>query len=177
MRSDNSNASRAASARGFMAFCVMLAMGLGVLARPAEAAPFAYVTNSVTPGPLGDRPATNKVVATSRWRPTPRGRRHPGWDTRLCREFALRQRLGDRTPPPTRWWPRSRWRLTPWDRRHPGRETRLCREFAANTVSVIDTASNTVVATVAVGSNPSGVAVTPDGNTPMSRMKSPTLFR
>ena len=31
------------------------------------------------------------------------------------------------------------------------------------TVSVIDTATNTVVATVAVGSNPIGVAVTPDG--------------
>jgi YVTN family beta-propeller protein len=28
---------------------------------------------------------------------------------------------------------------------------------------VIDTASNTVVATVTVGSNPNGVAVTPDG--------------
>src|SRR5258708_23797800 len=33
----------------------------------------------------------------------------------------------------------------------------------ANTVSVIDTASNTVVATVAVGSGPFGVAITPDG--------------
>jgi len=33
----------------------------------------------------------------------------------------------------------------------------------SNTVSVIDTASNTVVATVAVGSGPIGVAITPDG--------------
>ena len=33
----------------------------------------------------------------------------------------------------------------------------------ANTVSMIDTASNTVVATVAVGSGPFGVAITPDG--------------
>ena len=33
----------------------------------------------------------------------------------------------------------------------------------AGTVSVIDTATNTVVATVAVGSLPTGVAVTPDG--------------
>src|SRR5947208_1591959 len=32
-----------------------------------------------------------------------------------------------------------------------------------NTVSVIDTATNTVVATVAVGSGPNAVAVTPDG--------------
>ena len=46
MRSDNSNASRAAWAGGFMAFfAVTLAMGLGLMASPAEAAPFAYVTN------------------------------------------------------------------------------------------------------------------------------------
>src|SRR5438132_5602524 len=34
---------------------------------------------------------------------------------------------------------------------------------SSNNVSVIDTASNTVVATVRVGSGPSGVAITPDG--------------
>src|SRR3989454_11709785 len=34
---------------------------------------------------------------------------------------------------------------------------------ASNSVSVIDTASNTVVATVGVGSRPFGVAITPDG--------------
>ena len=33
----------------------------------------------------------------------------------------------------------------------------------ASTVSVIDTASNTVTATVAVGSGPFGLAITPDG--------------
>jgi YVTN family beta-propeller protein len=32
-----------------------------------------------------------------------------------------------------------------------------------NTVSVIDTAGNTVVATIPVGDNPNGVAITPDG--------------
>ena len=35
--------------------------------------------------------------------------------------------------------------------------------FSANTVSVIDTATNTVTATVAVGTGPEGVAVSPDG--------------
>ena len=52
-------------ARGFMApFAVMLAMGLGLIACPAEAAPFLYVTN------IGDNTvsvidtATNTVVAT-----------------------------------------------------------------------------------------------------------------
>jgi hypothetical protein len=44
-----SNRGRAAPARGFMAlFAIMLAMGLGLMARPAEAAPFAYVA---IPGP------------------------------------------------------------------------------------------------------------------------------
>src|SRR5215469_16917540 len=33
----------------------------------------------------------------------------------------------------------------------------------SGTVSVIDTATNTVVATVPVGSDPNGVAITPDG--------------
>jgi hypothetical protein len=42
---NNSNHSRAASARGFMALFAVLAMGLGVLASPAEGAPFAYVAN------------------------------------------------------------------------------------------------------------------------------------
>ncbi|MGC2222012.1 MAG: hypothetical protein WA624_06425 [Methylocella sp.] len=45
MYSNISNGSRAASAPGFMAPWVMLAMGLGLMASPAAAAPFAYVTN------------------------------------------------------------------------------------------------------------------------------------
>src|SRR5262245_7172177 len=36
--------------------------------------------------------------------------------------------------------------------------------FNSASVSVIDTATNTVTATVAVGSHPRGVAVTPDGS-------------
>jgi YVTN family beta-propeller protein len=36
--------------------------------------------------------------------------------------------------------------------------------FGANTVSVIDTVTNTVVATIPVGTNPHGVAVSPDGS-------------
>jgi hypothetical protein len=41
MKSNNRNGSRAASARGFMALCAMLVMGLGSMASPAEAQPFA----------------------------------------------------------------------------------------------------------------------------------------
>ena len=36
--------------------------------------------------------------------------------------------------------------------------------FSNNDVSVIDTATNTVIATIPVGSTPYGVAVTPDGS-------------
>jgi YVTN family beta-propeller protein len=45
MYSNNSNGSRTASARGFMALFAMLAMGLGLMASPAAAKPFAYVAN------------------------------------------------------------------------------------------------------------------------------------
>jgi len=81
MYSNNSNGSRAAPAQGFAALWAVLALGLGALASPAAAAPFAYVTNAFYPG----------------------------------------------------------------------------------TVSVIDTATNTVVVTLAVGYDPIAVAVTPDG--------------
>jgi YVTN family beta-propeller protein len=37
-------------------------------------------------------------------------------------------------------------------------------DFSSGTVSVIRTSDNTVVATVAVGSGPYGIAITPDGN-------------
>ena len=44
-----------------------------------------------------------------------------------------------------------------------------------NTVSVIDTGTNTVIATVPVGLNPSGIAVTPNGSLPTWRTKVATL--
>ena len=59
-----------------------------------------------------------------------------------------------------------------WGRGHPGWDTRLRHEYwpvcrsvhpSANTVSVIHTATNTVVKTIPVGTGPVGVAVTPDG--------------
>ena len=47
MDSHNSDGSRAATARaGFLALCATLAMGLGSLASPAVAAPFAYDANA-----------------------------------------------------------------------------------------------------------------------------------
>ena len=56
MHSNDSNGSRVSWARGFMApLAIVLAMGLALAACPAEAAPFAYVTNSVDKHGFGDR--------------------------------------------------------------------------------------------------------------------------
>jgi YVTN family beta-propeller protein len=65
MRSDNINGSRAAWARGFMAFfAIVLAMGLALAASRAEAAPFAYVTNENSNNVSVTHTATNTVVKT-----------------------------------------------------------------------------------------------------------------
>ena len=64
MYSYNRNGSRAASARGFMALFAALTMGLGLMASPAAAAPFAYVTNYLDGTVSVIDTATNTVVAT-----------------------------------------------------------------------------------------------------------------
>jgi YVTN family beta-propeller protein len=61
---NNTNGSRAAPARGFAALFVMLAMGLGAMAAPAEAQPFAYVANDASNVVTVIDTATNTVVAT-----------------------------------------------------------------------------------------------------------------
>ena len=53
----------------------------------------------------------------------------------------------------------------------------MSRMSSSNTVSVIDTASNTVVTTVPVGTSPHGVAVTPDGKHVYVANRTPTMFR
>jgi YVTN family beta-propeller protein len=65
MHSKNSNGSRAAWTRSFMALvAVMLVMGLSAMASPAEAAPFAYVVNSGDGTVSVIDTATNTVVGT-----------------------------------------------------------------------------------------------------------------
>jgi YVTN family beta-propeller protein len=98
----------------------MAAMTLG--ARPAGAAPFAYVTNFNSDTVSVISMATNTVVAT-----IPVGSNPLGVAITPDGEFVYVTNSG------------------------------------AGTVSVISTASNTVVATMPVGSNPLGVAITPDG--------------
>jgi YVTN family beta-propeller protein len=125
MDSSNNNRSGAASAQVFMAlFAVVLVMGLGAMALPAEAAPFAYVANGGDGTVSVIDTATNTVVGI----PIPVGREPFGLD------------------------------VTP-DGKHAYVANR-----GSNNLSVIDTASNLVVATVVVGNVPINVAVTPDGN-------------
>ena len=64
MRNNKSNGSRASRARGFMALFAALAMGLGLLVMPAEAAPFAYIANASSGTVSVIDMATNTVVAT-----------------------------------------------------------------------------------------------------------------
>src|SRR5580700_12196754 len=125
MHSKTSNGSRVAWTRGFTAlFAFMLVMGLGLMASPAEAAPFAYVVNSGDGTVSVIDTATNTVVGL----PIPVGKEPFGVD------------------------------VTP-DGKHAYVANR-----GSNNVSVVDTATNMVVATVVVGNVPFNVAVTPDGN-------------
>ncbi|MGH6795069.1 MAG: YncE family protein [Methylocella sp.] len=122
MRGKDSKTSRAFWARGLIVLAAVL--GLGLSARPAAAAPFAYVTiNSGNPGTVSViNTASNTVVAT-----VPVGG----------------QPIGVAVTP---------------DGKHA-----YVTNQSNDSVSVIDTASNTVVAAVPVGGLPSGVAITPDG--------------
>src|SRR5262249_42188023 len=108
-----------------LAWLRALSLGLlGVMlgSIPAEAKPFAYVTNSGSGTVSVIDTATNTVVATVGVGGDPRG-------------VAI-------TPDGTHAY---------------------VTNIRSNTVSVIDTATNTVVATVPVGLSPFGVAITPDG--------------
>ena len=124
MQNNHSNGSRAASARGFVALCAMLAVGLGLMARPAEAAPFAYVTSGINLSTVSVIDTiTNTLVAT----------------VGVGRSPYLAAVSPD------------------------GKHTYVTNA-GGNTVSVIATATNTVVATVPVGNEPVAIAITPDGN-------------
>jgi YVTN family beta-propeller protein len=124
MQNNNSNRSRPASARGFMALCAVLATGLAFAACPAEAGPFAYVPNDGSATVSVIDTATNTVVGS----PIPVG----------TNPFAVA--------------------VTP-----DGKHAYVAND-SDNNISVIDTATNTVVGSpIPVGSQPFFVAVTPDG--------------
>jgi YVTN family beta-propeller protein len=173
MYSNNSNRSRAALARGFMALWAVLALGLGLMASPAEAAPFAYVPNNGYPGTVSViDTATNQVVATvplavNYDEPfvvavTPDGKHayvvnYPSYpenvsviDTASNTVVATVPLVAYSSPEGIAFTP---------DGKHA-----YVANGQTDTVSVIDTASNTVVgAPIVVGSLPLAVAITPDG--------------
>jgi YVTN family beta-propeller protein len=124
MRSDINDGSRATSARGFVAICaLMLAMGLGLMASRAEAAPFAYITNPGSNSISVIDTATNTVVSTV-----------------TVGGFPVGAAVA-----------------------HDGKHIYVTTEGTPGGVLVIATATNTVVATLTVGNGPALVAVTPDG--------------
>jgi YVTN family beta-propeller protein len=105
-------------------FAIMLAMGLGLMARPAEAQPFAYVTNENSNTVSVIDTATNTVVATI---PLPAGVTHGPDGVAVA----------------------------------PDGKRAYVANVGTGNISVIDTASNTVVGTpIPVGNEPDGVAVT-----------------
>ncbi len=168
MYSNNRIGRRAARALGFMALCAVLAMGLGLMVKPAEAAPFAYVANSGF-GTVSviDTP-TNKVVGTPITVGTAPGEAAVTPDGKhvYVANFvdgtvsvidttttppSVTATVGVGTEP-------FAVAVTP-DGLHA-----YVANFMAGTVSVIDTPTNTVeAATITVGKGPVGVAVTPDG--------------
>jgi len=165
MQRNSSKRSLASCARGFAALWAVLVGGIAFSARPAEAAPFAYVANSTGNSVSAIDTATNTVVGS----PIPVGSQPTGV---AVTPDGIRAYVTDRgvasvsviatatnallatvtvglqpigvavTPDGTRVYVANR---------------------SSNTVSVIATATDNVVATVKVGSAPFGVAVTPDG--------------
>jgi YVTN family beta-propeller protein len=212
MNSNNGNRSRAAWARGFMALFAMLAMGLALAANPAEAAPFAYVGDSASPGtvevidtathppsvvatiPVGNGPlavavtpdgkhayvanvfsntisvirtATNTVVATVALPvgSNPRGVAvtPDGKHVYVANEAGNVSVIATATKTAVATIPVG---MVPTSVAiTPDGTSAYVANGGSNTVSVIDTASNTVEATVPfpAGSGPNAIAITPDG--------------
>jgi YVTN family beta-propeller protein len=135
MHSDCGNGSCAASARGFMALFAVLAMGLGLMASPAAAAPFAYVTNADSSTVSVIDTATNTVVAAVVVNSPDGVAVTPDGNTSMSLLFSPTTCWRSMRPA-TRWWPRSRW-----------------------------------------GNCPRGSPLPRTGHTPMSQIRSPTAFQ
>jgi YVTN family beta-propeller protein len=108
MQNDNSHGSCASVRRGFIALFAMLAMGLGLMARPTEAAPFAYVANETSNNVSVIDTATNTVVATVPVGITPLGSPLPRMGNTYTSRVVASTLSRRSTRPATRWWPQSR---------------------------------------------------------------------
>jgi YVTN family beta-propeller protein len=163
----NNNRGRAAWARGFIPLFAMLAMGLGLMASPAAAAPFAYVANFLSGTVSVIDTATNTVVVGTGpdsaviGGPTAIAVTPDGKHAYVTISNANSVVIDTATNKVVATIPVGNGcygvAITP-----DGKHAYVANLFS-NNVSVIATVSNTVVATVAVGSQPFGVAVTPNG--------------
>ena len=166
MQSNKSNGSNALWARGLKAVCVALAMVLGAMTSPAQAAPFAYVANHGSDTVSVIDTATNTVVATVGvgsspvWvAVTPDGT-HAYVVNQGSKSVSVIDTATNTVEPTviTVGLAPGALAIAP-DGKHAYVTSTLL-----NTVSVIDLATNTVEsAVIAVGSFPAAVAVTPDG--------------
>ncbi len=165
MYCNNSNVSRAARGRGFMALWVMLAMGLGLMASPAEAAPFAYVTNATDNTVSVIDTASNMVVGT----PIPVGNAPVGVAVTPDGIHVYVANSGSNTVSVIHTATNTVVTTVPVGTTPnavavtPDGAQVYVSNYGSNNVSVIATSTNSVVKTVVVGSSPRGVAVTPDG--------------
>jgi YVTN family beta-propeller protein len=129
-------------ARELAVLCAVLALAIGLGARPVAAAPFAYVTNYNSSTVSVIDTATNTVVAT----------------------------IGIEGKPIAA-------AVSP-----DGKRVYVACQGSFAGVSVLETASNTVTAKIAVGNGTDGVAVTPDGKhayvaSAGSPTRTPPMFR
>ncbi len=180
MSSNNRNETGATRIRDFMALCTMLAMGLGLMATPLAAAPFAYVmykgTSFFATGSVSViDTATNMVVAVlgAPFDPvaiavTPDGKRAYVVFSYSTGQGAVVVSDITTNPPSlvaqisVGFAPTGGIAVAP-DGKHAYVTNQGDGGDGDGSVSVIDTASNIVVATVLVGQIPQRVAVTPDG--------------
>jgi YVTN family beta-propeller protein len=169
MFSNNSNGSRATSARRFTALFASLAMGLALAASPAAAAPFAYVlnpaSNSNTVSVIDTATHPPSVMATITLpvgslsfgvAVTPDGKHVYVTSLNSANVFVIRTATNKVVATvPVGSFPLGV-AITP-----DGTQAYVTIGF--NAVSVIDTTTHKVVATIPVGAGSYGVAVTPDG--------------
>ena len=149
--------------RVFLALALLLCLSCQVPL--AQAAPFAYITNRNSATVSVIDTASNTVIATVTVGLGPDGvavtRTGPA---SMWRTPEQRHRLGDRHRHQYGDRHRGGGGCSRWRGGGAGRGPRLCgRAIASNSVSVINTATDTVTTTVPVGDVPFGVAVTPDG--------------
>ena len=167
MQNNDSNGSRASWARGAAALGIVLVMGLGLMASPAEADPFVYVPNDGAATVSVIDAATNMVVGA----PIPVGTNPfavavtpDGKHAYVANDSANNISVIDTATNTVVGSPIPVGSQPLFVAVTPDGKQAYVTNLSSNSVSVIDTATNTVVGTpIPVGVRPVVVAITPDG--------------